>query len=661
MAPKLQAGHALAVAVIFALVGACSDGPGPLDAALPPLDAGGLDAATMPQDSGSPLDADLPDAQLPDTGPPPADAGLVNEAPQILSFEATPSSGLAPLDVQVRWQVYDPDEDELQCTLEPGSGQPDRSVPCTSSAAVSLRYVQPGEVIVRLRVDDTGGAQASAQLSVIVQRPFELPTYLDADYARAGTLIPDVVATATVCQVAVSAAPGADITADLRTAVSSAAALAPAEGHCVVQLPAGAYVLSNTVSLEDGVVISGQGAAQTTLNADFSAASPAILARGGAADLSYEGEEVRGLKGTRELTVTATLARQITQLLAGSRHVYGEVSIDNDPTKFPSEWERPYSAFGIGQVFEVLAVQGLVLTLDRPLNEPYVRAGLARRLELRSDARIVERVGVADLRIVRVRNHHVGTVSFDRTAHAFLLRVALEKTGWAHLYVDRSLACAVHQSYFFDAHDFGDGGRGYGVNLRRHTTGCLIEDNNFRRLRHAMILGVGANGNVIAYNYSEDSRDNISWLKADISLHGHYTHMNLIEGNVVEKIHVSDWWGPAPFHTVFNNRVSRGGVYVDDRSHECAVIDNISEANFPLERALQIHSSIRTLLCVHNLSPSGMPLSSSHRECDDENDPVLTSERPRPASFYRRDSLFFADDTIPAQRRLLSGAPVPAP
>jgi len=615
----------------------------------------------MMLDAEIPYDAGRPDAEVPDMGSPPVDAGPANRAPQILSFEVTPNMGLAPLPVEVRWQVEDADGDPLHCVLSPGDGQAMLDVPCTSSAAVSLQYLNPAEVQVGLTAEDSHGAQALAERIVTVQRPFALPTYLDADYALAGTQIPDVVATATTCVVNVSATSGADITSELRAAVLSAAEQVSALGHCVVQLPAGVFVLRQTISLTDGVVLRGRGAAQTTLSADFNAAVPAIMARGGAADLSYEGEEIRGLKGERALTVTATLARQITQLLASSAHVYGEISIDNDPVKFPSEWERSYAAFGIGQVFEVIAVQGHVLTLDRPLNEPYLRAGLARRLELRSDARMVERVGVADLKVVLLNNHHVGTISFDRTAHSFLLRVALEKTGWAHIYVDRSLACAVHQSYFYDAHDFGDGGRGYGVNLRRHTTGCLIEDNNFRRLRHSMILGVGANGNVIAYNYSEDSRDNISWLKADISLHGHYTHMNLIEGNVVEKIHVSDWWGPAPFQTVFNNRVSRGGIYVDDRSHETAVIDNVSEANFPLERALQVHSSVRTLLCVHNLSPDGVPLSSSHRECDDENDPVLTSERPRAPSFYRGDSLFFADDTIPAQRRLLSGTPVPAP
>lgn len=645
---------ALALSILGLTAVACGGEPlSPADAGATRGDAAPADVPTV--DAGTIHDLDSGAGDAPDAYP---DAGPTNRAPTITRFEAQPASGLLPLHVDFQWWVEDPDADPLTCELDSGDGAPPRNLDCATTASVS--YAQEGSFTARLTARDPAGAQSNAELQVRAERVFTLPTYLDADFGGSGTRLPDLDLVASACRVEVAGTPGEDLTAALQAAVNQAATQAPPQGHCVVELPAGGFELGQTITLHDGVVVRGQGAALTTLTAALGGAVPAFSARGGAAELSYEGEEVRGLKGERELTVTSTLARQASLLLTEAGRVYGELSIDNDPVKFPAEWERDYAAFGIGQVFEVRAVQGEALILDRPLNEPYLRAGLVRRLELRGAGRMLERAGLADLRLVRADNHHAGTVSFDRTVGAFLLRVALEKTGWAQVHVDRSLACAITQSYFFDAHDFGDGGQGYGINLRHHTTGCRIEDNNFRRLRHAMIVQLGSNGNVLAYNYAEDARDNLGWLKADISLHGHYTHMNLIEGNVVEKIHVSDWWGPAPFHVVFHNRVSRGGVFVDDRSHETAVIDNVSEANFPLERALQVHSSVRTPLCVNNLSPQGDVLSSAHSECDDENDAATHHERARPTSFYRAESLMAPDGSIPAQQRLQSGIPVPA-
>jgi hypothetical protein len=62
----------------------------------------------------------------------------------------------------------------------------------------------------------------------------------------------------------------------------------------------------------------------------------------------------------------------------------------------------------------------------------------------------------------------------------------------------------------------------------------------------------------VAYNYSKDTKqkDNgkeYSW-GPDISMHGHYAYMNLIEGNSVETLMISDFWGPTgPGNIYFRN------------------------------------------------------------------------------------------------------------
>jgi hypothetical protein len=82
-------------------------------------------------------------------------------------------------------------------------------------------------------------------------------------------------------------------------------------------------------------------------------------------------------------------------------------------------------------------------------------------------------------------------------------------------------------------------------------------------LRHAFSLQTGANGNVIAYNYSRDPfRSEVPTnFGGDISLHGHYPFSNLFEGNIVQNIHIDQTWGPSgPYNTFFRNRAELLGI-----------------------------------------------------------------------------------------------------
>jgi hypothetical protein len=143
-------------------------------------------------------------------------------------------------------------------------------------------------------------------------------------------------------------------------------------------------------------------------------------------------------------------------------------------------------------------------------------------------------------------------------------------------------AAEFRDSYFHHAFDYGGGGHGYGVSLGFHTTDCLVENNIFRHLRHAMMVQVGACGNVFGYNYSLENVQgtgetnlNQGWTPCDISLHGHYPYCNLFEGNVVQEIDVADYWGPCgPGNTFLRNEVLAEGLEIFDYSHGQNVVGN---------------------------------------------------------------------------------------
>ncbi len=115
------------------------------------------------------------------------------------------------------------------------------------------------------------------------------------------------------------------------------------------------------------------------------------------------------------------------------------------------------------------------------------------------------------------------------------------------------------------------------MSLGLHVTGTLTENNLFVHLRHSMIAQTGATLNVFAYNYSVDPFQNESagWTPCDISLHGHYASGNLYEGNTVQEVDVSDYWGATgPRNTFFRNRVEAEGIEVMDYSHGQNVVGN---------------------------------------------------------------------------------------
>jgi hypothetical protein len=117
-----------------------------------------------------------------------------------------------------------------------------------------------------------------------------------------------------------------------------------------------------------------------------------------------------------------------------------------------------------------------------------------------------------------------------------------------------------------------------------HVTNNLVENNIFDSLRHAMLIQLGANGNVYGYNYSMhpvqgegETNLNSGWDPPDISIHGHYAYMNLFEGNRVYEIGIGDYWGPAgPGNTYFRNKVIDEGIVCHDASHRQNSLGNIT-------------------------------------------------------------------------------------
>lgn len=160
-------------------------------------------------------------------------------------------------------------------------------------------------------------------------------------------------------------------------------------------------------------------------------------------------------------------------------------------------------------------------------------------------------VGIENLQIYRFdsgSSDNGENILFQYAVNCWIRGVEFNNTCQHHLAISRSSHIDISGCYFHEAQNYDVGGRGYGVNINFSSTNCLIQNNIFKKLRHAMLLQGGANCNVFTYNYSREQYwTNNHWpswitgMGSDLTLHGNYPYSNLIEHNWVEKIWADNW------------------------------------------------------------------------------------------------------------------------
>ncbi len=146
-------------------------------------------------------------------------------------------------------------------------------------------------------------------------------------------------------------------------------------------------------------------------------------------------------------------------------------------------------------------------------------------------------------------------INFKWTADCWVRGVELNNAVANHILVGSSTALEFRENKIHNAQGYlstpGPNGviRGYGIQLGSRSTYCLVEDNEFWRLRHSMMAITSASRNVFGYNYSHDKS-----VQADLNLHGKYPFFNLFEGNIAEIGYAdAEWKWNGPYNTYFRN------------------------------------------------------------------------------------------------------------
>jgi len=346
------------------------------------------------------------------------------------------------------------------------------------------------------------------------------------------------------------------ITDDSQAIINAIESLSGNLGY--VHFPAGTYLVKQTLILGDSCILKGEGSEESILLFDLNQ-NPINC-----------------------ISISKSQTNDFIEIIGGNNKGSNLLTVSNSELFNPGDYVEIRQKNGswdiapiswadnsVGQMTKVISVVGDKLLINSKLRIDYSE-------DLEPEIRPITPIsnaGVQCLKIVR-RDEPIdgagSNIYMNMAANCFVRGVESDTSVGAHVAIYYSQNVLIDGCYFHHAFTYdGSGMRGYGVALSQHTSECLITNNIFRYLRHAMMIKTGSNGNIFSYNYSLEPHrsEPISDASGDISFHGHYPYSNLWEGNIVQNIVIDHYWGPSgPHNTLFRNRAALWGIIMTTNS-----------------------------------------------------------------------------------------------
>ncbi|MBL7806570.1 MAG: hypothetical protein JNN28_02080 [Saprospiraceae bacterium] len=315
-----------------------------------------------------------------------------------------------------------------------------------------------------------------------------------------------------------------------------------------IYFPAGTYLFKGPLNMRDSLILRGAGADQTRFYFDLGSSAQHCIRFAG--QMSPPAEA---------MPLAAPCIPGDTQLILQHNLQTGDLlRLDwNDSLVIFSDWARGSA----GQILEVTAVNPGQITVNHPLR---IQAPLSTQPRLRRVLPLKD-AGVECISLTRLDGNapFTSNISMEYAWRCWLAGVESVQCNFGHFTLDASAHCEIYGCYLHDAFAYGGGGQGYGVVLEYTSSDNRVQNNIFKHLRHSMLLQSGANGNVLAYNFSTEPY----WVEfpndgaGEIVLHGNYPSYNLFEGNICKNIRPDGSHGlNGPFNTLFRNRTSGYGL-----------------------------------------------------------------------------------------------------
>ncbi len=295
---------------------------------------------------------------------------------------------------------------------------------------------------------------------------------------------------------------------------------ADGQNYTIIYFPAGDYYFDDNIFLtKSNIVLQGEGPDKSKLHLN----KHTLYIKGTENSNTICRIQNPVNKGTNSITCTEANSFRENDWI----HFYEAYF----PIQGFLETENNYYR-SIGQINKITNIDNNTLTLKDKASKTYDDTGAY----------------LAAVKITPIENIGIENIKVDNSCIVFQYAVncwvrGLESsfTFNSHMTANWCSHLELSGNYFHNADTYESGA--YGINMQRSTTNCLVENNVFKRLRHAMLLQAGANCNVFAYNYSYKVRafwkswfGLIRYDSFDLLLHGRYPYGNLFEQNHVVAI-----------------------------------------------------------------------------------------------------------------------------
>lgn len=383
-----------------------------------------------------------------------------------------------------------------------------------------------------------------------------LPPDRRVDWALSG--IPGGIPSRTTVCATIDAALG-DGAADAAAAIQGALDGCPA-GQ-VVMLPAGTFVVRDTIHLRTDTTLRGAGQGRTILRYQGTGDRSVLDMRGSiyhdVFHLDRSFDVVGGAtKGDSTITLSATTGIAVGDVLLVDQINDGEL-VDHVGSEGPCTYcSRDNGTRARGQLVEVVGVGGNQVRLSLPLFFD-LDPSLSPEAVLVGARSMVRRAGVEDLTLTQAEPVNDFVVEMDGAQHCWLKGVevtGMRRRGIWHI---QSLQNEIRDSTIHGAAAGYGRDRGYGLQLDLQSTANRVENNVLYDVDGGGIMtSGGAVGNVVGYNHLPDIRfDDPWWLIGGPSInHSAHPSMNLWEGNIGPQISGDFIHGSSSHQTFFRCR-----------------------------------------------------------------------------------------------------------
>ena len=348
--------------------------------------------------------------------------------------------------------------------------------------------------------------------------------------------------------------------ANIQTAINNCP-----EGQVVV-LNAGTFTISSTLQINKGVVLRGAGS-------QGAPTGTTIVKTGGQTVLAIGPDRDATCYGGTGYALTQDGAKESTTISVGSaaaNFAAGDLALvdlvdDSAVQQGDCAYFKRVTKRSASQRVEIVAVDNANgrLTLGSPLHWNFRSANPYLAQIVRAARTTTRWAGIENLRIQGGTNpgyngQMAGGIDISNAAYCWVKDAQTDSTmGGMHVSLTGTYRCVVRDSYFHHSANYGFGADCYGIVLRCGSADNLIENNIVRYMNKPIMFNVTGGGNVIAYNYADNSwATPPAWQEVNIDCHCSFPHMELMEGNEAPHMGASTTHGNAGYLTYFRNFAS---------------------------------------------------------------------------------------------------------